>query len=145
MVIKAEVTSSNVVGYQKITIPVNKMDIVAAQFQDINGNGTISIQKLVAGDGFAPAGTDWIRIYDPQERTYTLAAWWGDGYGVYADDAGDEDDPIAEHGWGTTDGYQTVIDITVQAGQGFWVQSVGGGTLTFPNPLAPAAGQRGND
>ena len=131
MVIKAEVTSSNTVGYQKIAIPVNKMDIIAAQFQPIGG-GSLSIQDIVASDDFAPNGGDWIRVYDPQTRSYTKAFWWGDGYGVYEN--ADADEPCAEQGWG--DDNQTIVNITLDPGQGFWVQSVGGGTLTFANPTA---------
>ncbi len=122
------------VGYQKIAIPENSMDIIAAQFQEVGGS-TISIQDLVASDDFAADGGDWIRIYDEAHGTYTKAFWWGEDYGVYED--ADADEPCAEQGWG--DNQQTIMDIDLAPSQGFWVQSVGGGTLLASGEV-PASG-----
>jgi hypothetical protein len=136
----AEVTSSNTVGYQKINIPVSSMDIIAAQFQTVGG-GALSIQDLVASAEFASDGTDWIRFYDESTGAYTLVNWWGAGYGVY--ESAEAAEPCAASGWG--DDFQTIVDMTIAPGQGFWVRSAGGGTLTFQNPLTAPASAGGND
>jgi hypothetical protein len=106
---------------------VNSRTLVANPFA-----AAVDIQDIVASSDFSPEGTDWIRIYDESDGSYTLAGWWGTGFGVYED--ADADEPCAEQGWG--DGNQTIIEMTIPAGQGFWVKSVGGGTLTFPTPTA---------
>ena len=126
---KGEVASSGVVQ-----IPENLMAIVANPFPV-----EVSVQSVVASEDFSVEGGDWIKLYDPTTRLYTKLFWYGQGY-LYEN--ADAAEPLPYAGWG--DDAQNIASATINPGQGFWVQSVGGGTLTFPNPLAtPAAG--GND
>ena len=127
----AEVVSSNIVGYEKITVPVNAQDIVGVQFQNIGANGTINLQDIVPekgenGEGYSGEGVDWIKIYDPATSRYTTAYFWGveaDG-GVY--ESADAEEALGP-GWG--DEQQNVIDVDLLAGQGVWTQSKAGGKL----------------
>ena len=121
----AEVVSSNIVGYEKITVPANKMDIVGIQFQDVGVNGVIDIQQITA-EGWDGEGADWIKIYDPDTSRYVTAYYMGEeAGGVY-----DEDGNALGPGW--ADDNQVAVDIEIKVGQGFWVQSEAGGKLVFP-------------
>ncbi len=122
----AEVVSSNIVGYEKINVPENNMDIVGIQFQDVGGNGTLSIQDIKT-EGYGDWGDDWIKIYDPDTSRYTTVQFWGaESGGVYTDDTYDEDTKKTS-GWG--DDAQIIVDLTIDAGQGVWTQAESGGKL----------------
>ena len=130
----AEVTSSNTVGYQKIAIPQNSMDIIGVQFQKVGG-GAQSAQDLIP-EGYSAYGTDWIMVYDHATSAYTKAYYWGaaaDG-GVY--ESADAEEPLGP-GWG--DGNQNVLDIDLADGRGFWTQAVAGGTLLVAGEVATDA------
>ena len=118
----AEVYSSNIVGYTKITVPENKMDIVGVQFQNIGAEGTLSLQDIKV-DGYEGYGSDWIRIYDPVTYRYTTAIYWGEDMGGVLDDEGNE----LGAGWGDED--QVAIDANLSAGTAVWTQSEAGGNL----------------
>ena len=130
----AEVVSSNIVGYEKINVPVNAQNIVGVQFKAVGGtDDAISLQSL-SPEGYSARGTDWIMIYDPVTSAYTKAFYWGeeaDG-GVY--ESPDEDADCLGPGWG--DSNQTVIDIDIKNGEGFWTKSVAGGTLTVSGEVS---------
>ncbi len=128
---QGEVTSSGVVQ-----VPASSMTLVANPFPV-----STDIQTIVASAAFAADGTDWIRFYDESTGAYTLVNWWGAGYGVY--ESAEAAEPCAASGWG--DDFQTIVDMTIAPGQGFWVRSAGGGTLTFQNPLTAPASAGGND
>ena len=120
--------SSNIVGYEKIEVPVNKMDIVAVQFKAVGGaDNFVDIQDITV-EGYGEKGTDWIKIYDPSTSRYTTAYYWGeeaDG-GVYDPDDEDYENPLGA-GWGDVD--QFAVETTLDAGQGIWTQSETGGKL----------------
>ena len=118
--------SSNIVGYEKITVPVNSQDIIGIQFQNVGGDGSLSIQNIKT-EGFGDWGDDWIKVYDPSTSRYTTARFYGeDAGGVYLDDTYDEDTKLAS-GWGDTD--QIAVGLTLDAGQGVWTQAESGGKV----------------
>ena len=122
----AEVVSSNIVGYQKITVPQNAMTILGVQFKTVGSDDSVSLQSFAPAN-YAENGTDWIKVYDPMTGRYTQAYYWGESAdgGVYEN--ADAEEPLGP-GWGDVE--QNVVDIDVATGQGFWTQSVSGGTLT---------------
>ena len=129
----AEVVSSNIVGYEKITVPVNTMDIVGIQFQNVGGDGSLSLQSITT-EGYGDWGDDWIKVYDPATSRYTTARFYGtDAGGVYLDDSYDETTKLAS-GWGDTD--QIVVDMTLDVGQGVWTQAEAGGKLVVAGEVA---------
>ena len=106
------------------TVPVNVMTLAANPLPML-----VSLQDIVP-EGYGQLGNDWIKIYNPATSRYVTAYYWGaaaDG-GVY--ESPDEDAECLGPGWG--DENQTVIDVDIAVGQGFWTQAEGGGTLTFP-------------
>ena len=125
----AEVTSDNVVGYTKIALPANKMTIIGNQFQNV-GKTTINIQDITVGGNFAQTGIDWIKFWDADTMTYQQAFYFGeDADGVFDPEDYDYENSLGA-GWGDRD--QIIVDIDIDVGQGFWVQSVKGGTVIFP-------------
>ena len=140
MVVKAEVTSSNTVGYTKISIPAGKQTIIGVQFQQING-GTVDLQNIKT-EGYSQNGGDWVMIWDAPTQSYTKAFYWGENSadgGVWTGGADDPDAVCLGAGWGDTDA--VVVNATIAVGQGFWTKSVATGTLVFPALPAASAGQ----
>ena len=130
----AEVVSSNIVGYEKINVPANAMDIVAVQFQDVGENGVIGLQSITV-EGYSPSGVDWIKIYDPSTSRYVTARYWGeeaDG-GVYDPSDAEYNNPLGS-GWGDVD--QFAINVTLDAGQAVWTQAETGGKLVVSGEVA---------
>ena len=127
----AEVVSSNIVGYEKITVPVNAQNIIGIQFQNVGVNGALALQDIVPekgenGEGYSGEGVDWIKIYNPATSRYTTAYYWGveaEG-GVY--ESADAEEALGP-GWG--DENQNVMDVDLLAGQGVWTQAEAGGKL----------------
>jgi hypothetical protein len=112
-----------------ITLAANQMTLVcntlpmAIELQDIKG------------DGLGEEGTDFIKIWDASSRTYMTAYYWGDSVDGVFDDVNNtpdnyDDDVALGAGWG--DRYQTALHADIAVGQGFWMQSVGGGKVSFP-------------
>ena len=127
--------SSNIVGYEKLAVPANAMTIMGVQFKTVGDtqNDVVSLQSIKP-DGYVENGGDWIKVWDASTRQYTTAYFWGqsaDG-GVY--ESPDDDAECLGPGWG--DPNQTVIDINLDHGQGFWTQSVAGGTLTVSGEVS---------
>ena len=126
------VVSSNIVGYEKISLEANAMDILAVQFQTVGG-GEVSIQDITVDGQFSELGGDWIQWWDPETRKYQKAFYWGESVdGVFDPSDEDYENPLGA-GWGDPDQY--IVEATIKAGQGFWSQAVKGGTLTFKNPV----------
>ncbi|MBQ8571027.1 MAG: hypothetical protein IJ444_05925, partial [Kiritimatiellae bacterium] len=112
-----------------ITLAANTMTLVcntlpmAIELQDIKGIG------------LGEEGSDIIQIWDPTTRKYTTMYYWGDSMDGVFDDVNNtpdnyDDDIALGAGWG--DLYQTALHADIAVGQGFWMQSVKGGTVVFP-------------
>ena len=108
-------------GYEKLDVPVDNMNIVGIQFQGIGADGVIDIQQITTEE-WNGEGADWIKIYNPETGRYTTLYYWGADSDTYQNSLG--------AGWG--DDAQIAVDIDIQVGQGFWVQSEAGGKLVFP-------------
>ena len=116
------VVSSNIVGYEKISVPVNKMDLVGIQFQTVGTNGVINIQDITT-EGWDGYGSDWLKVYNPNTSRYTTAYYVSEDMGgVYTDDTYE-----TSLGAGWADDAQIVLDMTIEAGQAVWTQSEAGG------------------
>ena len=111
----AEVVSSNIVGYQKVSVPAG-LTIIGQQFVAIGG-APASIQTIQA-DGLADGGMDSIQV------------WTGSDYEYYsyfsASDNIKGDDTAA---WG--DDNWEPVDETIAAGTGFWISASDNATITF--------------
>ena len=122
----AEVVSSNIVGYEKIGLEANAMDILAVQFQTVGG-GEVSIQDITVDGQFSELGGDWIQWWDAEDGKYSKAFYWGESVdGVF--DPADEDyeNPLGP-GWGDPDQY--IVEATLKPGQAFWSKAVKGGKV----------------
>ena len=115
----ADVYSSNIVGYSKLTVPAG-YSLSGGQFQTVGGEA-LSLSAVVPEAGFVPGDA--------------LRFWTGAGYeeiGFYNDDYDPADDSLIGPGYGDLDQY--IVHKTVAVGGGFWVQCANGGTVTFPDP-----------
>ena len=136
---KAEVTSSNVVGYQKIALTGGKSDILGAQFNPISGEA--SIQDITVDGDISIEGVDMIMWWDSATATYSKAFYWGvdvaeEYYGVYNPDDEEYENPLGA-GWG--DGNAYVVEASLPAGSGFWADSENGGYLVVSGEV-PSSG-----
>ena len=111
----AEVVSSNIVGYTKVSVTAG-LSIVGQQFVAVGG-GDQNIQSITAS-GLEDGGVDFIRI------------WNGTGYNSYSYFSADDD--IAGTGsaaWGNDD--WEVVDVDFAPGTGMWLSAQNDATITF--------------
>ena len=105
----AEVVSSNVVGYQKITLAANNYTMLAPMFNYVGG-GEKAIPDIFAEDDFVSADTDG--------EADCIYMWENGGYTTtyfFSSDAGDA--------WSDNqDGFDETTD-TIPSGLGFWFYS----------------------
>jgi len=94
-------------------------------FQEIGG-ADLNVQDVLPGTGITTDGDDVIRVWNPGSGTYTTGLYWDETY--------DTEDNEMGPGWGN--GRQDRLDITLFAGQGFWVQTIGNVVISFPVPAA---------
>ena len=78
----------------------------------------INIQDI-QGEGLADGGIDMIQIWNGSSYDYYYY------YSATDDINGDGTAAWGDESW-------TPVDVTLYAGQGFWLQTQGAGTLTFP-------------
>ena len=81
----------------------------------------INIQDIVPDENFDPWGSDFIQIWNGSDY---------ETYSYYGEDAGGVG-ANGEAGWG--DESQSIVDVTIPAGVGFWVNSSADSVLTFPD------------
>ena len=115
----AEVVSSNIVGYTKVTVPAG-VTIVGQQFVAIGG-GDQNIQTITA-DGLVDGGIDFIRV------------WNGSGYDSYSYFSAE--DNIAGTGkaaWG--DDNWEPVNVSFDPGKGMWLSAQNAGKLSFTNAI----------
>ena len=124
LVLSGEVPSSG-----EVSTLANKMKLVANPYPVATDVQTIG----VSGD-FSEEGGDWIMVWNDATAAYTRLYYWGDSVdGVFTDDTYETS---LGAGWG--DPGQIVINYTIPAGRGFWVNSELGGSLVFADPTASA-------
>ena len=114
--IKAEVESSNTVGYTKVNL-IAGYNIVGQSFAKVSGGAT-SIQNVLV-DGLDGDGNDTMRIWDGSKY---------DTYYYYSAEALESD----KGGWGDPDGelYDGENDV-IEPGTGFWILSSNIATVTI--------------
>ena len=112
-----------------VTLAANQMTLVCNTLPM-----AIELQEI-KGEGLGEEGSDYIKIWDPATRTYMTAVYWGASMDGVFDDVNNtpdnyDDDIALGAGWG--DLYQTALHADIAVGQGFWMQSVNGGKVSFP-------------
>ena len=141
MVVKAEVESSNTVGYQKLNLAAG-LNLVGVQFVNVGAqDAAVSSVATLAGQA----------TYDEDMNAQTeLRTWTGNGYATYewtgalstenADFAAimEDDGGLTGATTGAYDnkwffGYEPT-DYAVPAGVGFWIKASGSGKITFTRP-----------
>ena len=114
MNVKAEVESSNTVGYQKVNIS-SGLTMLGSSFVAVGGQEDLDIQDLVPSNTKTSGGVDYIRIWTGSGYTdYSYYSEAADG-GIY-----DGDDCLGP-GWG--DSSQDAANEILTTGKGFWVHS----------------------
>ena len=126
--VKAEVESSNTVGYTKLNL-VKGLNLVAAPFVAPGGTAA-DINETMSSDDLS-VGTV-AKFWDPSTKTYSTAYYYDDD--VYTDDS--YEDTLGP-GWGNIDAI--VIDQTMNRGEGFWVQAANVSTQVFAGEVSTNA------
>ena len=115
----ADVVSSNIVGYTKITVPKG-LSIIGQQF-DAVGGGTNDVANVTSVEGLSPWGEDSVRFWNG-------ASYQNLYYYAYDADEGSEGLlDTGEDGWGDAD--QKSVVLSVAPGTGFWINTSGEATV----------------
>ena len=136
----AEVTSDNVVGYQKIDLS-NGYTMIGTSFQNIGVDNSINVQQIKASglngldwDSFAPGDT--LKIWDASSQMYLTTLYY----------AGDEQTESmtgmgGEAGtWFDLDGTFATADLELENGDAFWIiSSKEGGKVTVSGEVPTSA------
>ena len=126
--------SSNIVGYEKVTLTAG-LNLIGSQFVVIGGKTATMNELTAVMEGQSGYDDD---SYDP---TTELRVWTGSGYAQYGW-TGDllTDSPALADEMGVTDhsfdnkwlnGSYEVSEEDLDAGMGFWIKAKTGGTVTF--------------
>ena len=122
----AEVVSSNIVGYNKVTL-TSGYNLIGSQFVNI-GQDTQDINELFPGSNTLP-GLDANGDFQS-----TLLVWSGSGYATYgwmnATDGTDAGDDSYNSKWVLQD-FSDFASVDMTPGMGFWIQSSGDAEATF--------------
>jgi len=107
----------------KISTLANKQDMVSNVFPC-----DTDLQDVVPVSGFDEEGGDQLRIWNPQTATYATYYYYADTYinSNYLNDLGP--------GWADELQNRPNGGITIQAGQSFWLKTLGNGVLSFTPP-----------
>ena len=124
----ADVESSNIVGYTTISLNAGKQDIMGAPFVSVAAK-SFSIQNLTIAD--PTDAVDWIKVYNPVNGKYEKASYYDEIY-----ESLEAEDPMGS-GFGDEDG--TIVDMTIDPGQGFWMQTAKATTVTIPGEVVVAS------
>jgi hypothetical protein len=117
-----EVVSSNIVGYEKISLTADKFVMSAAQFEVVGGGGGTLSDLFSATD--IPFGTE-VRLLN-EKGQYEMF--------TYLEEAYDEDLDDYVPGWANGDEY--LVSDPVSIGTGFWVSSPENYNLTQSGQVA---------
>ena len=114
----AEVVSSNIVGYEKITITPG-LNMIGNQFLAVGGDSFQNINEMFKGsDGFI-AGTG-------DDNADSILTWNGSAY----DNIYYLDDYTEPYEWYNTKDLDNATTDTVTTGQGFWLKHLGTESIT---------------
>ncbi len=117
----ADVYSSNIVGYTKLSLG-SGLSIIGAQFEAVGGGG-LDIQNITSED---LTGGDIVKFWTGSG--YTTVFYYGeenDG-GVYEDDSYEV---CLGPGWGDIN--QIAVSLPIDTGEGFWLQAGGASDVTI--------------
>ena len=123
--------SANTVGYVTYELQANKQDIGGVPFLNAGG-GELDIQNIKLSNG--SDGGDWIKIFNPETRTYDTLYWFASLYDM---DENENDVDLEMSGWGI-DEYVVKPTVTIQPGQGFWIQTKKNNTMTIAGQVCSA-------
>ena len=108
-----------------------KQDIGGVPFLNAGG-GELDIQSIKLSNG--TDGGDWIKIFDPETRSYVTLYWYATLWDL---DENEEDVELGYSGWGV-DEYIVKPTVTIQPGQGFWIQTDKANTMTVAGQVCSA-------
>ena len=121
----AEVVSSNIVGYNKVTLS-NTFTIIGSQFLNV-GAETKDIQELLEANNDL-VGLDADHDYAVQTE---LRVWTGTGYNTYGWDAeGDPEVAGSDHKW-VVPGDLTIASFDIPVGSAVWIKTPAEKTVTL--------------
>ena len=121
----ADVTSSNIVGYQKIPV-IKGLSGVTPTFVAIGG-GDIQLKNIIPSEGFQNSG--YLQFFNKDGDVEFKA--------YYYYDAGD----VENAGWYDFDTDESLDDTDVPAGSAVFAYSNAEATLTLPTAVPPAVQQ----
>ena len=130
----AEVVSSNIVGYNKMTL-TSGFNLVGSQFVKVGGS-VQDIQDFTASGNTMP-GLDADSMFQTE-----LLVWNGQGYDTYgwldADDGTNNEVPEWNNSWLLYD-MSALAELEMNPGQGYWIKSESAGDVTFAGEVPSEA------
>ena len=126
------VSSANIVGYVTYTTQADKMDIYGAPFVNVGGED-INIQSIQLGSQADSNGKDVLMMFDPNTQTYAIYNWMPVTY---------SSDFMTSYGPGWADANWIRQDVSINPGQGFWLQTKGNVSVTIPGQVLSATNNK---
>ena len=128
----ADVVSSNVVGYQKLTLQAG-YNLIANGFRVVGTENAPDLQNMFSDAGGNATGTMY------QETSDNLQTWSGTGYDTYWFYDGGDDDPTYDKKWysAADDSTPTLEDVGVS--EGAWYIARNAATLTIAGQVGTNA------
>lgn len=130
----AEVVSSNVVGYQKITLQPG-FNLIGAGFVEVGSGDSFALKDVFQGSDVASATAgggadegDLIQLFDAEDQTYTKEYYFFTANGAYGAEYDNKWYDVADDSVPTDDGL-TVSDLGDATG--FWYQFRGNSSVTL--------------
>ena len=137
----------NAVGYVSRDIAPNTFYMIAVQFEDVGGDATADLNKVLGMNNIAACGFD-----DCGKDGAEIQVLEGDAYKHYffINDAWDADDnPVTGDVWADSDGYVVTEADLLELGDGFWFiargQSASASASLSVNGQVSAATELGKD
>ena len=131
----AEVYSANTVGYTKVTVN-SGLNLLGSSFVQVGTGEALDINDAIKVSGLPG-------LNETMERFLTtVLAWTGTSYDTYGfiteEEAIANEWPEASNKWLLGD-FTDIAAVPVPAGDGFWVQTTGTGTITLVGQVPAAA------
>ena len=124
----ADVESANIVGYTTVSLKARSQDIVGAPFVSV-ATKAFSVQDMTISD--PTDGVDWIKVYNPATGKYEAVSYWDEIY-----ESLEAEEPMGS-GFGDEDG--TIVNMTIDPGQGFGMKTDKATTVTIPGEVVAAS------